>query len=154
MPYLNESFDVVFSNGVLHHTEDWRQGISEQLRVLKPGGYGWLYLIEYPGGIFWDMIEILRAILIGVDKNFAVEVLKSMHIPANRIFYMLDHVMVPINTRLTPEQIEKELNKNGASSIKRLTRGSDFDRIEYIYKKIPYAKEKFGAGENRYWFRK
>ncbi len=154
MPYENSSFDIVFSNGVLHHTEDWEQGVAELIRVLKPGGYGWLYLIENPGGIFWDKIEILRAIMKNVDKDFARGILKSFNIPANRIFYMLDHVMVPINTRLSPGQIENILKENGADSIKRLERGTDFDRVEQIYRGIPYAREKFGVGENRYIFRK
>lgn len=154
MPFEDETFDIVYSNGVLHHTEDWRKGIKEQLRVMKSGGIGWQYLIEKPGGIFWDSIEILRAIMKDVNKKFAQDVLRSMGIPMNRVFYMLDHVMVPINTRLTSEQIIEELEKNGACNIHRLTRGTDFDRVEAIYKEIPFAKEKFGIGENRFVFNK
>jgi len=154
MPFEEESFDIVYSNGVLHHTEDWKKGIAEQLRVMKSGGLGWQYLIENPGGIFWDSIEILRAIMKDVNKKFAQDVLRSLGIPMNRVFYMLDHVMVPINTRLTSEEIVFELEKNGACSIKRLTRGADFDRVEAIYNQVPYAKEKFGVGENRFIFYK
>jgi ubiquinone/menaquinone biosynthesis C-methylase UbiE len=154
MPFNDNSFDIVFSNGVLHHTDNWKKGVKEQLRVLKPGGFGWLYLIEQPGGLFWDKVEILRAIMKNVDKDFARKVLKSLNIPTNKIFYMLDHVMVPINSRLSPEQIEAELKSYGAESIERLNRGTSFDRIEYIHRKIPYASEKFGVGENRYVFRK
>jgi len=154
MPFDDESFDIVYSNGVLHHTEDWKKGISEQLRVLRSGGWGWQYLIEKPGGIFWDQIEILRAIMKNVPKTFAQQVMRGMGIPANRIFYMLDHVMVPINTRLTEEELYQELEKNGSIGIKRLTRGTDFDRVEAIYRNVPYAKEKFGIGENRFVFSK
>jgi len=154
MPFEDETFDIVFSNGVLHHTEDWRKGIKEQIRVMKSGGLGWQYLIESPGGIFWDSIEILRAIMKNVNKKFAQEILQSLGIPMNRVFYMLDHVMVPINTRLSPKQIIEELEKNGACNIRRLTRGTDFDRVEYIYNKISFAKEKFGIGENRFVFNK
>lgn len=154
MPYKEESFDMVFCNGVLHHTEDWRKGVSEQLRVLKSHGYGWLYLIERPGGVFWDKIEILRAIMKKVNKPFARRILESLNIPANRVFYMLDHVMVPINTRLKPDEVEAELEKNGAGQIKRMNRGTNFDRIEYIYKGIPFVEKKFGVGENRYIFKK
>lgn len=154
MPFEDETFDIVYSNGVLHHTEDWKKGIKEQLRVLKSGGIGWQYLIESPGGIFWDSIEILRAIMKDVNKKYAQEVLRSLGIPMNRVFYMLDHVMVPINTRLTSEQIIEELEKNGACNIRRLSRGTDFDRVEAIYNKIPFAKEKFGIGENRFIFSK
>lgn len=154
MPFDNNTFDIVYSNGVLHHTEDWKKGISEQMRVMKSGGIGWQYLIENPGGIFWDKIEILRAILKNVNKSFAQNVLKSLNIPSNRVFYMLDHVMVPINTRVTAEELENELVKNGAISLRRLDRGADFDRVEAIYNKIPFAKEKFGVGEHRYIFNK
>jgi ubiquinone/menaquinone biosynthesis C-methylase UbiE len=154
MPFENETFDIVYSNGVLHHTENWQKGIEEQLRVMKKGGWGWQYLIESPGGIFWDKIEILRAILKDVNKEYAQRVMKSLGIPTNRVFYMLDHVMVPINTRITSEELESELAKYGAVNIKRLHRGTDFDRVEAIYNNIPYAKEKFGAGEHRYVFNK
>lgn len=154
MPFNDKVFDIVFSNGVLHHTEDWKKGISEQLRVLKPGGFGWLYLIENPGGIFWDNIEILRAILKNVNKIFAQNVLRSLAIPMNRVFYMLDHVMVPINTRLSTNEIINELKNNGACNIRRLDRGADFDRVESIYHSVPFANKKFGIGENRFIFNK
>src|SRR5207244_1364571 len=57
VPFKDQSYDIVFSNGVLHHTENWQQGINELVRVLKRGGLGWLYLIEKPGGVVWDVIE-------------------------------------------------------------------------------------------------
>ena len=45
LPYPNGSIDAVFDFGVLHHLENWRQGLSEVARVLKPGGY--FYVEEY-----------------------------------------------------------------------------------------------------------
>lgn len=154
LPFQDNTFDIVYSNGVLHHTLDWEQGISEQVRVLKPGGFGWQYLIESPGGIFWDKIEILRAILKNVDKSFAQKVMSLLGVPTNRIFYMLDHVMAPINTRVTPEELSASLKRAGAINITRLERGTDFDRVEHVFQKVPYAREKFGVGENRFIFSK
>jgi ubiquinone/menaquinone biosynthesis C-methylase UbiE len=154
LPFEDGEFDIVFSNGVLHHTTDWEKGVREMLRVLKPGGLGWLYLIENPGGIFWDVIEILRVVMKTEEKSAARAALQAINLPANRIFYMLDHVMVPINVRLTPEGIENCLENAGAVNIKRLKRGCDFDRVEHIYQKNKYAEAHFGAGENRYVFSK
>ncbi|HYO82739.1 MAG TPA: methyltransferase domain-containing protein [Bryobacteraceae bacterium] len=154
LPCASDSFDIVFSNGVLHHTRDWEEGLAELVRVLKPGGLGWLYLIENPGGLFWHSIEILREVMRPVDRETARIALNALGIPGNRIFYMLDHVMVPINIRLTPDEVESSLRQSGASGIRRLTRGADFDRIERIFQNEPYAAEKFGAGENRYLFTK
>jgi ubiquinone/menaquinone biosynthesis C-methylase UbiE len=38
LPFADESFDAVWSNGVLHATGDTRKAIDEVWRVLKPGG--------------------------------------------------------------------------------------------------------------------
>ena len=38
LPFPSETFDVVYSWGVLHHTPDTPRAIREVLRVLKPGG--------------------------------------------------------------------------------------------------------------------
>ncbi len=38
LPYRDASFDGVFNYGIVHHLEDWQQGIREVARVLKPGG--------------------------------------------------------------------------------------------------------------------
>jgi SAM-dependent methyltransferase len=38
LPFPDETFDAVWSNGVLHATGDTRRAIAEVRRVLKPGG--------------------------------------------------------------------------------------------------------------------
>jgi len=47
LPYRDGVLDAVFGFGVLHHLPDWRQGLREIARVLKPGG---IYFLEefYP----------------------------------------------------------------------------------------------------------
>ena len=47
LPYGDASFDAVFNFGIIHHLEDWEQGIREIARVLVKGGT--LYFEEiYP----------------------------------------------------------------------------------------------------------
>ena len=36
--FEKNSFDVIISNGVLHHTYDPKLAFSELVKVLKPGG--------------------------------------------------------------------------------------------------------------------
>ena len=47
LPHRDASMDAVFGFGVLHHLSDWRGGVMEIARVLKPGG---IYFLEefYP----------------------------------------------------------------------------------------------------------
>jgi len=154
LPYPDDHFDAVFSNGVLHHTTDWKGGVRELVRVLRPGGWGWLYVISDPGGLFWDTIEILRVVTRGLDRSRARKALRLLGLPGNRVFYMLDHVLVPINLRSTPDEVEATLRASGARDILRLVRGTDFDRIESIHRDDPHAVAKYGVGENRFVFSK
>jgi ubiquinone/menaquinone biosynthesis C-methylase UbiE len=154
LPFADSSFDIVFSNGVLHHTVDWRTGLQEALRVLKPGGLGWLYLIEKPGGLYWTTIEVLRALMQSERHETARRALQQLGLPDNRIFYMLDHVMAPVNERLTAEEIKAQLAAVGAVNIRRLARGTDFDRIERCWRNEPFATLNFGVGEQRFVFSK
>jgi ubiquinone/menaquinone biosynthesis C-methylase UbiE len=38
LPLIDDSIDVVYSNGVLHHTPNFQTAMDEAYRVLKPGG--------------------------------------------------------------------------------------------------------------------
>ena len=38
LPYADDSFDYVYSWGVIHHTEDTERAAREIIRVVKPGG--------------------------------------------------------------------------------------------------------------------
>ena len=90
----------------------------------------------------------------GERRDVARAALRAIGLPGNRVFYMLDHVMVPINVRLTPQAIETALAEAGATDVRRLARGTDFDRVEQIARREPFAEIKYGVGENRYVFSK
>jgi ubiquinone/menaquinone biosynthesis C-methylase UbiE len=38
LAFADQSFDAVFDYGAMHHLPNWRNGVSELKRVLKPGG--------------------------------------------------------------------------------------------------------------------
>lgn len=38
LPYPADSFDAVFNYGIIHHLENWQQGVAEIARVLKKNG--------------------------------------------------------------------------------------------------------------------
>tara|TARA_Y100000589_G_C27197583_1_gene647669 strand:- start:3161 stop:4252 length:1092 start_codon:yes stop_codon:yes gene_type:complete len=153
LPFQNNEFDYVFSNGVLHHTNKIDLGIQELLRVLKPNGKGFLMLIPNPGGIQWDFIEICRLLLLGIDYKFVHRIFEIMNIPANLRFLYLDHILVPINLRYTSSQIIKMLEDAGAKDIIRYQRGSDVDEQEY-FESYKFSSTVWGVGLHRFQFSK
>jgi ubiquinone/menaquinone biosynthesis C-methylase UbiE len=52
LPFSNEDFDHVYSIGSIKHWTDKKKGLSECLRVLKPGGN--LYLLEADRSCYYE----------------------------------------------------------------------------------------------------
>lgn len=154
IPLADDSFDFVFSNGVLHHTVDCAKGIKELVRLLKPGGCGYFKVMSNPGGIHWDSIEICRILLKDIPLDFCHNMFKLMNVPANLRYLYLDHMLVPINIRYTAAECEEMLKDAGAKNIRRLVRGADVDREERVEAGEPYMFEKYGECANRYYFEK
>lgn len=53
LPFADGSFDIVYSNGVLHHTEDTELSLREAHRVLRPGGQAVLMLYARHSALYW-----------------------------------------------------------------------------------------------------
>jgi len=48
LPFPNDSFDVVYSYGVMHHSPDTAQCVREARRMLKPGGALRIMIYQHP----------------------------------------------------------------------------------------------------------
>lgn len=61
--FKNDTFDFVFSWGVLHHTSNMEQAFKEVYRVLKPGGRGLAMVYYRPSvayyihGLYWLLLK-------------------------------------------------------------------------------------------------
>lgn len=56
LPFPDNTFDVVYSYGVMHHSPDTTQCLREAWRVLKPGGQARVMLYHHPsltGAMLW-----------------------------------------------------------------------------------------------------
>ncbi len=63
LPFRSERFDVVYSNGVLHHTPDTAGAIREVHRVLRPGGVAKIMLYHRNSLNYWVEIVLRRGVL-------------------------------------------------------------------------------------------
>jgi len=152
--FPDATFDVVFSNGVVHHMANPKAGIAELMRVLKPGGWGFFKVMPNPGGLHWDLIELARLLLWEVSLGDPHQLFAAAGLTPALRYYLLDHMLVPFNTRFTRSEVRDLLTAHGARDIRFLERGADVDRVERIYRQEPEASIRFGDGEARYVFKK
>jgi len=65
LPFPDNFFDIVYSNGVLHHTPNTIKTINEVHRVLKPRGMAVVMLYARESFYYWCVILLLKGILMG-----------------------------------------------------------------------------------------
>jgi len=67
IPFMDNSFDIVFGSAILHHSKDLKKVFSEIFRVLKPGGK--LFVInEAARGVFEKVHPVFKKM---EEKGFA-----------------------------------------------------------------------------------
>jgi ubiquinone/menaquinone biosynthesis C-methylase UbiE len=70
LPFADDSFDLFYSHGVLHHTPDTERAIDEAHRVLRPGGTAMVMLYHKNSYNYYVNIMTLRRLgvrLLGFD---------------------------------------------------------------------------------------
>lgn len=73
LPFDDNSFDIVYSWGVLHHSPDTRQAFSEVYRVLRPGGTARIMIYNYRS-IVGYMLWLRYALAAGHPRRSLAEV--------------------------------------------------------------------------------
>jgi ubiquinone/menaquinone biosynthesis C-methylase UbiE len=68
IPFEDESFDYVYSHGVLHHCDEPEQVVSEIFRVLRPGGRFNVHVYA-----LWSHIALRGLLRYGINWKLQVE---------------------------------------------------------------------------------
>lgn len=107
----DETFDVVVSNGVLHHTIEQERGIQEHFRVLKKGGVFWLYLYG-AGGVYWEVYDAFKIMTSDMTAKEMRQIMLDLNIREGGIYSFLD-MLAQIREYYTPADIERILEGCG-----------------------------------------
>ena len=78
LPFADDTFDTVFSEGVLHHTPSTRAALESVVRVLRPGGeiLFYVYVRKAPAREFMD--DHIRDEIAGLPPEVAWDQLRSL----------------------------------------------------------------------------
>jgi ubiquinone/menaquinone biosynthesis C-methylase UbiE len=147
LPFDDNQFDIVSSNGVFHHLERLERALAEAFRVLKTGGWMWLY-INGAGGMFNDLMDTIKIIMQGTDRNRALDILRSFGLNEHKMYHLIDGFYATYKYTRWHELIAM-LEKIGFKNINRLTGTNPTDFNLNKIKADPYGDEKFGEGEIR-----
>ena len=93
LPFADDAFDVVFSNGVLHHTPNLENSFQEAHRVLRPGGSFWVLLYHKNSIFHWLSLWLTNHILRGgfrhqsfTDRLSRIEFTTSSSLPLVNVY--------------------------------------------------------------------
>jgi ubiquinone/menaquinone biosynthesis C-methylase UbiE len=150
LPFPDETFDIVWAWGTVHHTTDPFRAIAELVRVLKRGGS--LLLAVYKRTRLTFLHEIIRKTLVRTPrKSWTAFSRVFAFILAPVVFFfkkreksrkgekleelILDWYFVPIRHYYTPEEIERYLGQKGLDVEKFLPASGRFDSSSnFIFK--------------------
>jgi ubiquinone/menaquinone biosynthesis C-methylase UbiE len=91
LSFKNESFDILFSNGVLHHTPNLEKSLREAYRVLNRDGEFWVIVYHKHSIFYWITLFLVGHILrLGFLK-------KSFHERLSMIEYTVSHELPIVN---------------------------------------------------------
>ena len=80
LPFPDASFDVVYSNGVIHHTPNTQRVVEEIYRVLKPGGKAIVMVYAENSLHYWRNIVTVLGLKQHMLDSFSVSEIMSRHV--------------------------------------------------------------------------
>ena len=147
----SDYFDFALQNGVFHHLENERKAYREVYRVLKPGGYLWVYT-DGGGGLRDFVWDLSQKLIKNIDNNIVQDQIRSIGLSTNKEYHLGDGLSARYR-RTDLKNIRKIIENIGFKYIRQLNGGfkTDFD---YPFKKDMYFRKKFGSGDLRLLFKK
>lgn len=115
--FSDASFDFVFSNGVIHHTEDPYRCFLEICRVLKPGGHVLLGIYGY-GGV-WGKIIHPTGMLLGrlIPLKLTERFVNATGLMRSQDRSLLDWLYAPIQKKYRLSEIFRWFADNQLDTV-------------------------------------
>jgi ubiquinone/menaquinone biosynthesis C-methylase UbiE len=146
----SKSKDFVWCNGVLMHTHNPSRSLSEVNRILKDGGYAYVYVYGV-GGLYWNIVDIFRKNFKNTSTQNLIKILNKLGYPNRYIGEYLDDWKVQHLRKYSKRDFELSIKKNGFKIIKYMSRGLNYDTSE---KKFLTKDRMYGDGDLRYLIKK
>lgn len=126
IPFEDETFDFVWCNGVIMHTDHPNRCLSEIARILKTGGQSWIYIYG-SGGIYWRMIYHFRTIMRNIRIDECIALLKVLRYETRYIAEFIDDWFATNLRSYSNADLSSRLSELGFDTPDLLPYGMDYD---------------------------
>jgi ubiquinone/menaquinone biosynthesis C-methylase UbiE len=118
LPFPSASYDVVYSNGVLHHTPNTQKSIDEVHRILKPGGTAKVMLYNRNSLYYWLVIMLRYGVLRGELLRHTPDEIMSRYVEYS------ETGALPLVRAYTPREVERMFSRfsERKTVVRQLTR--------------------------------
>ena len=147
----NNFFDFAIQNGVFHHLSNENKAYKEVYRVLKSGGYLWVYT-DGGGGIRDFVWDLSQKLLENINNNVVQNQIRSLGMIKDKEYHLGDELSARYN-HINLTDIKAKLKKIGFKYVRQLNGGFK-KNLDYPYCKDKYFRKKFGGGDLRLLFKK
>lgn len=117
LPFEDDTFDRVSSNGVLHHTPDLDAALREVRRVLRPGGQARIVVYNKSSLHYW----LQQVVYMGLKKGLLREEGSMQGVLSRGV----EHSSVdarPLVNVYTPRQLRRAMSAAGFGDVKSVVR--------------------------------
>jgi ubiquinone/menaquinone biosynthesis C-methylase UbiE len=150
---MDEAFDFVCANGVIHHLPDPAGGLKVTARCTKKKGHAFVFVFSKNDAPWWPSIELMRKIAAPVPIQYSHKILSFYEVPGTKVFNTLDYSYTPIQHKLDKTWVEDTLRSVGFTEIKQLEGGVIHDAVLRC-KLFEADRQLFGLSEIRYLLKK
>ena len=109
IPFEDESFDFVWCNGVIMHTDRPNNCLSEISRILKAGGNSWIYIYG-SGGAYWYIIYQLRELVKDIQIQEAIAHLRLYRYSTRYVAEFIDDWYATNLRSYTKDDLSKKVD--------------------------------------------
>jgi len=148
----SDHFDFAVQNGVFHHLEDEDMAYAEAVRVLRPGGWMWIYT-DGQDHIAGDIQDTCSRILRDIEPSVIMNILDTMNLSTGKRYHLGDNLNAVYRHTNYGDFVER-LSGYGFDKFRRLTGGYDTDFDADVIDRDLWGREKFGDGDIRVLARK
>ena len=131
MVFKKQYFDVVISNGVLHHTKDAKLAFQNLVPLIKPNGYIVIGLYHLYGRLITNLKQKMSPFL-GENIKFFDKTLREMKSEGKKYAWLKDQFFNPHETSHTLGEILEWFDENNIKFVNSIP--FTYDSNEKIFK--------------------